>query len=138
MTPFYNRDPWNLIIGFGSLAVIVFALAAATSWWLLLALPALIASVYIWQQVVRTFALVTYGYHSQWVGNGKLRYEEISASKRRAFTLNLENTEPGHYELFVPDEGDWVKLVPNWAEQRRIEIAERIAKTWRRADVHIK
>ena len=137
MPAFYNRRPWNVIIGLGGLTAGLFAFAAATSWWVLLAPLALIAIVNVYRQVVRAYALAMDGYHAQSIRGGKLRYEEIHGSRIQSFSLKLENTEPGHYELFIPDETRWAEIAPDWAGQRRLEIAERIAKSWRRSGVHL-
>lgn len=137
MPAFFNRHPQNLIIGLGAVAVVLVAFAAATSWWLLVAPFALVVAINIWRQTSRAYALVTRGFHSQQISKGRLRYEEMDGSRRRSLTLELEYTEPGHKELFIPSETVWVNSVPAWAQQRRNEIARRISETWRSEDVHL-
>lgn len=137
MPPFYNRDPWNLLIGFASMMVLLLVLAAVTSWWLLLAPIVPVVAIHAWIQARRVYALMTIGFHSRTIRQGRLIYEERSGRWTRSFILNLEITEPGHYELFVPSESEWAQSVPHWAAERRAEIAERIANSWRRDDVHI-
>ncbi len=136
MSPFYNRDPWNLVIALGTITVLLVLVSAATSWWLLLAPIAIAAAVHSLAQVRRLHALITLGYHSRAIRHARLVYEERSPTWTRSLVFKLENTEPGHYELFVPKEPEWVRSVPDWATKRRVEIAQRIANTWRRDDVH--
>lgn len=137
MPAFYNRHPWNLVIGFTSVGGIVVAMAAMTSWWFLMAPVGLIAILHLWRQAQRVYGLATRKYHVDTIEVDRLRYEERSATGRRFFTLALNNTEPGRYELFVPDERDWARKVPEWAQSRRAEIAMRIATSWRCEDVHV-
>ena len=137
MPPFYNRHPWNLLLGLGIITALFVVLAAATSWWLLLTPVVLIAGSYVRTQAIRAYALMTVGHHSRSIRHGRLIYEERHARRIRSLILELENTEPGHYELFVPPDLVWAQSVPHWATARRIEIAERIAASWRRDDVHI-
>lgn len=137
MPAFINRDPWNLIIGLGGILLFLLVVSAATSWWVLLVPFVLIMLVKIWQQFKRVYSLTSRGFHSEQIRKGQLRYEEIHNSKSRSFVLKLENTESGHYELFIPNESAWLTSVPDWAHDRRNEIAERIAQTWRRNDVHL-
>jgi hypothetical protein len=137
MPAFINSHPWNLMVGLGGFAVVLVAFAAATSWWLLVAPFALVVAVNIWRQTFRAYALVTRGFHSQQISKGRLRYEEMHGSRRRSLTLDLEYTEPGHQELFIPSETKWINSVPAWAQQRRNEIARRISETWKSGDVHL-
>lgn len=137
MPDFINREPWNLIIGLGGIVLILVIVAAVTTWWILLVPFVLIALANLWQQFKRLYSLFSHGFHSQQIRKGRLRYEEFHESKRRSFTLKLDYTEPGHYELFIPNEEAWSKAVPHWAQSRRKEIAERISQTWQRDDVHL-
>ena len=138
MPPFYNRHPWNLVVGFGVLVGGLIALSAATTWWLLLAPFTAIALVFVWKQFSRAYALFVLGYHSVRVGRATLRYEERAGLSIRSFELKLEYTEPGRVELFVPSSEMWASQVPDWAKARRKEICSRIAQTWRASDVHLK
>jgi hypothetical protein len=135
--PFYNRKPWNLLIGIGLLLAPVVLVAGLTSWWLLFLPVGLVTGASIWKSARRALSLAKFGYHSDQIRDGLLRYEELVDKKRRALHLRLENSEPGHWELFVPDENSWSSSVPDWAIGRRSEIANRIAQTWRWRDVHI-
>ena len=137
MPPFYNRSPWNLIIGLGGILAALIAVSAAISWWLLFLPLAVLASAYVITQAQRAYALLTAGYHSRLIRNGRLIYEERSRPFTRSLVLKLEYTEPGHCELFVPSESQWACSVPAWATGRRLEIAQRISETWRREDVHV-
>jgi hypothetical protein len=111
------------------------ALSAVTTWWLLPAPLIVLSFLAGGRPVARAYSLVVAGYHAASVG-ARLRYEERSGLSIRHFELNLENTEPGHYELFVPAQEEWTRTVPDWAQNRRDEIASRIRKSWRRDDVH--
>ena len=51
--------------------------------------------------------------------------------------LDLENMEPGHWEMFFPSEKDWRLSAPPWAIERRSEIARRVAEGWRPKDFHL-
>jgi len=137
MPAFYNRHPWNLTIALAVFSAALLSLAAATSWWVLIAPFGIAGAIYCWRRIVRFVALSRDGYFSRRTPQSALLYEELHESKIRSFTLKLENTEPGHFELFVPSDVEWKQEVPDWAIGRRIEIAERIAKHMRREDVHI-
>jgi hypothetical protein len=137
MPRFFNRQPWNAIAGLGGIVVVLFVAAALTTWWVMVTPLALVALIYGVQWVARVYALVTRGYYARQGFGAKLLYEEVHQLRLRALSLKLEHTEPGHYELFVPPEQDWLRLVPDWAKGRRSEIAERIAESWKRQDVHV-
>jgi len=49
----------------------------------------------------------------------------------------VANTEPGHWELFIPTDSEWRATVPFWARDRRTEIAARIAEGWKLKDFHL-
>ena len=54
-----------------------------------------------------------------------------------ALILPVENTEPGHWELFIPDDAKWRATVPDWAKDRHQEIALRIGQAWKPKDFHL-
>ena len=54
----------------------------------------------------------------------------------RTLTLKAENTEPGRWELFFPTDDRWRATVPDWAKDRREEIALRIARRWKAKHLH--
>lgn len=109
-----------------------------------LALVAVIAAIgFGWPKLKRWHMLRTSGYSVQWSketpSGGGYRYEEMHQGHQgpsRAFTAPLANTEPGHWEFFVPNDADWRITVPDWAQDRRREIVPRIAHHCRAADVH--
>ena len=82
-------------------------------------------------------ALRDRGYFSHWQGPGQWVYEERHGYSLKAFILPIENTEPGHWEMFIPDDAKWRATVPDWARDRRQEIALRIAEAWKPKDFHI-
>lgn len=109
-----------------------------------LALVAAIAAIgFGWPKLKRWHMLRTSGYLVQWSketpSGGGYRYEEMQPGYQgpsRAFTVPLANTEPGHWEFFVPNDADWRITVPDWAQDRRTEIVPRIARCCRPNDVH--
>jgi hypothetical protein len=54
-----------------------------------------------------------------------------------ALILPVDNTEPGHWEMFIPTDSVWRTTVPSWAWERRLEIATRIAEAWKPKDFHL-
>ena len=134
---FYDRYPWNMIIGVLLVVLIVVGIANATSWWVILALLGLMVAHELWLRARRIYGLATVGYHADWFGRSRLRYTERNSGTNRSLVLDLANTEPGHFELFVPNEATWRQVVPGWAKDRRSEISGRIAQTWRPQDVHL-
>lgn len=53
-----------------------------------------------------------------------------------ALRIKRINTEPGHWELFVPAESEWQSSVPDWAANRRREIIERVIPYLKSGDIH--
>jgi hypothetical protein len=51
--------------------------------------------------------------------------------------MPVENTELGHWELFIPDDAKWRATVPDWAKDRRREIALRITEAWKAKYFHL-
>jgi|HubBroStandDraft_6_1064221.scaffolds.fasta_scaffold332241_2 hypothetical protein len=64
-------------------------------------------------------------------------YEERHRHSLVALILPVGNTEPGHWELFIPDDTKWRATVPEWACDRREEIALRIGEAWKPKDFHL-
>jgi hypothetical protein len=71
----------------------------------------------------------------QW--RGKWVYAERGSNGIRSLTLDLANTESGRYELFIPANDKWRASVPDWAQDRRQEIAGRIAERCKPDDFHL-
>ena len=69
--------------------------------------------------------------NEQWV------YEEVQGYNVVALILPIANTEPGHWEMFIPTDAEWRTAVPSWAWERRLEIAARIAEGWKPKDFHL-
>ena len=134
--PFYNRAPWNLLIGASLLNVLLCALALATTPWLLL-IP-IFGWIYLtsYRDLVRRSQLKKKGYFAGSMYRGYWIYEEQRGYSTEALLLSVENTEPGHWELFIPDDAQWRRTVPGWALDRRKEIAGRIAEGWKAKDIH--
>lgn len=141
MSRFYNREPWNLIVGFGFvlfLALLILApLVALTSPWVLV-LPFLLCAFFFAKApLVRAVNLRRKGYFGGRRKGDVWVYEERSGRQTLSLSLRVENTEPGHYELFVPNDAEWRASVPPWAQHRRQEIVQRISEEWKPIDVHL-
>lgn len=117
--------------------VFLFAVSQAFNpLWLLLILPAWIFYSMVSLRVKRTYNLKRYGYFGGSFKQGKCTYEEYFMGELRNLRINLENTEPGHWELFVPTESEWRAYAPDWATNRRREIIERVVPYLKSSDVH--
>jgi hypothetical protein len=53
MTAFYNRDPWNLIIGFGLLAALLYGIAVVISPWVVAVIFAFVAVSMLRRRLIR-------------------------------------------------------------------------------------
>jgi hypothetical protein len=135
--PFYNREPWNLVIGFTAAFAVAISIALATSPWIFLVPLVAWAIVSIRRYFRRKWALRDRGYFGHRHGPNHWVYEERHGYSLAALILPLENTEPGHWELFIPDDAKWRATVPDWARDRRGEIALRIAEAWKLRDFHL-
>lgn len=135
--PFYNSVPWNLVIGFTAAFAVAISIALATSPWIFLVPLVAWAIVSIRRYFRRKWALRDKGYFSHGHGPNHWVYEERHGYSLVALILPLENTEPGHWELFIPDDAKWRATVPDWARDRRGEIALRIAEAWKLRDFHL-
>src|SRR5262245_14289140 len=136
MAPFYNRAPWNLVIGVGYVAVLLYGVAVATSPWVVAGIFGLIAISLLRQRFIRWSDLR----HKSYFGGRRVRdtwvYEEREGPDRRALVLEMRNTEPGHFKLFLPSQSEWRTSVPAWAQDRQEEIVRRIAERLDSADIH--
>lgn len=101
---FYNRDPWNLIVGFGCLAAVLFWIAVMISPWVVAGIFALIAAAVLKERFIRWRDLRRKGYFGGRRVKEAWVHEERHGTHVRSLTLKMENTEPGHYELFLPSE----------------------------------
>ena len=134
---FYNRPPWNLVVAVILIVIAFLQIARHTTLWVL-AVPLVLWAYWITsRECRRILQLQRVGYFSGTQIRNHWMYEEREGYATRAMLLPVENTEPGHWELFIPDEETWRDLVPTWAAERRAEIASRIAQGWNAADVHM-
>jgi hypothetical protein len=134
---FYRVDPWNLVIG---VVVIIFGfiqIARSTSLWLLLAPLLIFIYTSVKRETLRSLSLKNRGYYPGRRLYGYWLYEEVQGFNLVALLLPVENTEPGHWELFIPDDAKWRASVPEWARDRHKEIALRIAESWKPKDFHL-
>jgi hypothetical protein len=112
-------------------------LALATSPWLVLVPLTLIVSAFLKQELVRTLSLNRKGYFAGRRYREHWIYEERQGTNIAALMLPVANTGPGHFEMFIPDDGTWRAMVPDWAREQRAEIALRIAEGWKPKDFHL-
>ena len=103
---------------------------------LLLIIPAWVIYSVSRQMIKRRVSLNRLGYFGGGCERGACVYEEYVNGKLLKLKVKLENTEPGHWELFVPNESEWRSYVPEWAKDRRIEIIERIKPYYKASDIH--
>jgi hypothetical protein len=128
--PFYNRAPWNIVLGGLLFSVPLLWIAAFTTPFILLIPIALWLFVHAKREAVRRRSLRERSYFpgarykDYWV------YEERHGLRDEAIILRVENTDPGRWELWIPEEAIWRSTVPSWAQDRRVEIAARIAENW--------
>ncbi len=131
-----HKPPWNLMVGFVLLTGICVALARVFGLWLLV-IPVLMAAAYLTRRAKRTVGLRRKSYFGGRRAGTYWVYEEIRDGRLLTLELPMENTEPGHYELFVPEDAAWRAAVPEWAADRRDEIVHRIAERLKSADLHL-
>ncbi len=127
---------WCLLFGFILLAAIINIMSLIVGWWFLIALPIAIAAVFSILKAKRILSLRDKGYFAGRRFRGQWLYEEIHDGEVCMLPLKLENTEPGHFELYVPSLVDWSETVPLWAANRREEIVRRIAERFKESDIH--
>ena len=134
MFRFFNRYPWNAVAGLVLVAGILLGLARISPW-----IPTVLVALVILRLLrdwgMRAIHLRTKGYFGGRYRGGKWVYEERGSNAIRSLILDVENTEPGHYEMFIPSDDKWRASVPEWAQDRRREIANRISERIGRAHV---
>ena len=135
--PPYRRDPWAILVVVVAAAIGFVNLARATSPWLTLVPLALIVYMFVKQELARALSLNRKGYFAGRRYREHWIYEERQGSRIAALLLPTENTGPGRIELFIPDDGTWRATVPEWARDRRKDIARRIAEGWKPKDFHL-
>jgi hypothetical protein len=105
--------------------------------WVVAGVFALIGASLLRQRLIRWSDLRQKGYF----GGRRVRdtwvYEERDRAEVRSLILEMSHTEPGHYELFLPDDSAWRTSVPGWAQDRQQEIVQRIAERLKPRDIHV-
>jgi hypothetical protein len=134
---FFTRDPlagmfWTVAITVGGVN-----LGRSTSPWILWPVFFLWLYLTIARNVTRSMRLHKKGYYSGRRLNGYWIYEEMQGYDVVALLLPVTNTDPGHWEMFIPTDTEWRAAVPSWAWERRSEIAGRIAEGWKPKDFHM-
>ncbi len=122
-----------VVIALGGLLLLAFELLLP---WSLVALVTLVAMGLAREPFARWRSLRSKGYFGGRRTGDAWLYEEVADGTVRSFALKRERTEPGHTELFVPDEASWRRAVPSWARERRTEIVRRIAERLGASDLH--
>jgi hypothetical protein len=135
--PPYRRNPWGILVVVVAGSIGFVNLARATSPWLVLVPLTLIVYGFLKQELVRTLSLNRKGYFTGRRYREHWIYEERRGFEIAALMLPVANTGPGHYEMFIPKDAAWRATVPDWARERREEIALRIAERWRQKDFHL-
>ena len=136
MTPWYARNPWNLVLAFGFLGAALVSIAFHTSLWVIPGLAALVILVKLRQWLVRLLALRRHGYFAGRQIRESWVYEELHGNEAVVLSLPMQNIEPGHWALFVPGDAEWRTVVPGWAHDRKKEILQRIAERLPLGDIH--
>jgi hypothetical protein len=113
------------------------AIGSKTSYWVMLLPPGLLTLLYIKRWTSRKISLSRKGYFSGRMKGDFWVYEERHGSSIRSLAVGVVNTEPGHWQIFMPSELEWNERMPEWALGRRIEIGQRIAEGWSVEDFHI-
>jgi hypothetical protein len=134
---FYNRDLLSAVF-FGVAGTVgLINLARSTTPWILWPIFFLWLYSTIARNVVRGMRLNKKGYfsgrrlHENWI------YEEMQDRNVVALILPIVQTEIGRKEIFIPSDSEWRSTVPEWARERRTEIASRIAEGWKPKDFHL-
>jgi len=134
---FYRVDPWNLVFGVVAVTFGFVQIARATSLWMLLVPLLMIIYSFVKRETLRSLSLRNKGYFPGRRLRDYWLYEEVQKYSVLALLLPVANTEPGHWELFIPNDEQWRATVPDWARDRRKEIALRIAEGWKAKDFHL-
>ncbi len=62
-------------------------------------------------------------------------YEEIQGRDKPSISIKLHREGADRLVFVVPDEAEWQRTMPLWAQSRRREIVDRILTAWSAADV---
>jgi hypothetical protein len=134
---YYRVDPWNLVIGVVALTIGLVQMARSTTPWILSVPLLMFIYTSVKRETMRSMALRNKGYYPGRRLYDHWLYEEVQKLSVAALVLPVENTEPGHWEMFIPDDAKWRAIVPDWARDRREEIGLRIAEAWKPKDFHL-
>jgi hypothetical protein len=124
------------LVGFVLLVLLLLVAFLLLLPWSVVALVGWIAASYLYGRLIRRWDLRRKGYFGGRRVNSTWLYEEVSDNTIRQLALAMISTEPGHTELFVPDDDAWRDAVPVWARDRRREIVHRIAERLKKSDLH--
>jgi hypothetical protein len=130
-----ERTPWNGLIRVAILPAMAIGLCIALPIMLVVA-PAQIVYTLLETRMARVRGLSKKGYFGGRRIENKWVYEERDGDSLRALMIDVVNTEPGRWEMFFPTQSQWNASTPEWARDRREEIAHRIAKRYRRNGFH--
>lgn len=134
---FFVRDPLSGVFWCVASTVGMVNFGRSTTPWILWPIFFLWLYVTIFRNVTRSMRLNKKGYFSGRRSNENWIYEEMQGYHVVALVLPIANTEPGHWEMFIPTDAEWRATVPSWARERRSEIAARIAEGWKPKDFHL-
>ncbi|HQS60018.1 MAG TPA: hypothetical protein PKZ37_16700 [Gallionellaceae bacterium] len=129
---------WSFIVGVYIIAVILYGIGQLFSPWIFVGIPVTLIALYFYNGINRYFSLRHKGYFAGRLRGDQVVYEERGNSETHKIKLNLENTEHGHYELFIPTAQEWCVVAPVWTMNRRQEIITRItlSKCLKESDIH--
>lgn len=135
MPRWFERAPWKRLIRVTIVPAMAIVLCIVLPI-MLVVVPVLIIYGFLEIRIARAVGLSKKGYFggrrvgSSWV------YEERHGDSLRALVIDVVNTEPGRWDMFFPTAAKWTTSVPEWAKERREEIAQRIAKRYKHKRFH--
>lgn len=103
---------------------------------LLIAAAATLLLRWYWRTTSRKRALMRRGFHPGRRVGAHWNYEELRDGVVVSLELPLEYTGRGEYDIHIPSEHDWLAGMPAWARDRRDEIVERLAASFKRSQMH--
>jgi hypothetical protein len=74
----------------------------------------------------RRYSLVVRGFWVSRMGRDNIEYEERRNGKIKRLTIYGEMMAMGPHAVYVPNDLSWRREAPEWAQDRREEIIERI------------
>lgn len=94
--------------------------------WLLILLLPLIPAFWLVYYLRRYYRLRSRGFWVAREGRDNILYEERVDGTTRRLLVQGEMMTPGPHLIYVPNEEDWLKQMPEWAHGRRFEIIENV------------